>query len=377
MSQLSDRAFVGADETRARLKRIRLVRRWTLADCAKRAKMSAGTLSAIESGKTAPTEDQIASLADAFGYEPRFLTAQRSLTPTTRPWLRAYADASKREADARTALATLAIEYVRALRLKPLPDLIYPMHGDLDDPECIEEAAAEVRHLAGLEADGVVLNAVRAAERLGCVVLPLESEMGRHMGMSVRSDEIPVICASKSGVPGDRQRFTVAHEIGHLALHGSIPPPRDAADSAAMERQANRFAAAFLGPGDALVATLEEISGGKVTLTALAEVKAVWGIAIKGLVGRFKSLGVIDASHAESLYKQISARRWTKAEPVEVPTESAQWFQRSLMLATGSDDVRQACRAACAEIGGNGADLNAFVDWSDVGGVVIPMSKHR
>lgn len=372
-----DRAFTGSDEVRARLKRVRLVRRWTVAECAQRASMSAATLSAIESGKTAPSDEQLAGLSRALGYEPEFLSAERDLGPTTRPWLRAYADASKREADARTALASLAVEYIRALNLKPLPDLLDPQRGDLDDPEHIEEAADEVRQLAGLDPDAVVLNAVRAAERLGCVVLPLESEMGRHLGMSVRSDGVPVLCVAKSGIPGDRQRFTVAHELGHLALHGDVPPPRDASESSAMERQANQFAAAFLGPGDALLRALDEVSGGRVTLTSLAKVKAEWGISIKGLVGRFKSLGVIGAGQAESLYKQISARRWTKTEPVDVPTETAQWFRRSLVLATGIDDLGKACRAVCAQIGANVGDLTAFVDWSDVDAKVVSLAERR
>lgn len=336
-----------------------------MAECAGRASMSAATLSQIESGKTSPSQDQLLGLASALGYELTYLAAERDLGPTSRPWLRAYADASKREADARTALASLAVEYIRALNLRPLPDLLDPVRGDLDDAEYIEEAAGEVREFAGLGPDAVVLNAIRAAERLGCVVLPLESEMGRHLGMSVRSDGLPVMCVAKAGIPGDRQRFTIAHELGHLALHGDAPPPRDAAESSAMERQANRFAAAFLGPGDALLNTLDEVGTGKVTLTSLAKVKAEWGISIKGLVGRFKSLGVISASQAESLYKQISARRWTKVEPVEVPTETAQWFRRSLTISTNNDELVAACGVACSRIGANIGDLIGFVDWTD------------
>jgi len=289
--------------------------------------------------------------------------AELQLLPTTRPWLRAYADASKREADARIAAAETATEYVRTLRLAPLPDLIPPFDGEIDDDEAIDEAAAELRHLAQIEPDAVVTNAVRAAERLGCVVLPLESELGRHLGMSVRSDQLPIVCVARSGVPGDRQRYTIAHELGHLALHGQAAPPRDASEAVRMEKQANRFASAFLGPGDALLDTLEEF-GGKVTLRALAEVKAVWGISIKSLVGRYHSLGIIDADHARSLYKQISARKWSKFEPVDVPTESAQWLSRTLLRKAGTDDLRVAAEALSASIGANGNDLFNFANWT-------------
>lgn len=368
--------FTASGELRARLKRIRLVRRWDQATLAQRAGVSAGTVSAIETGKVRPSDAQIGAIARALGYGTQFLTAELGLVPTSRPWLRAYADASRREADSRTELATLSVEYIRMLSLRPLPDLIPPIYGDLDDEQEIEEAAAEVRALASLDPDAVVGNAVRAAERLGCVVLPLDSEMGRHLAMSVRSDRIPVICVAKSGIPGDRQRFSVAHEIGHLALHAETAPPRDAAEASRMERQANRFAAAFLGPGDALMDTLHQVSRGRVTLNSLAEVKAVWGIAIKGLVGRYKSLGLIDANQAESLYKQISARRWTKIEPVEVPTESAQWFQRSIELTSGisGDPGYQVC---AERIGGNAGDTRAFTDWQSVDATVVPITSLR
>jgi Zn-dependent peptidase ImmA (M78 family) len=170
------------------------------------------------------------------------------------------------------------------------------------------------------------------------------------------------VCVAKHNVPGDRQRFTVAHELGHLTLHGDVPAPRTSADAARLERQANRFASAFLGPADALMASLEE-AGGKVTLNALAHVKATWGISIKGLVGRYRSLGAIDDDHARSLYKQISARKWTIDEPVHVPTESAQWFERTLRLKANSDDLASAARVLADSIGGSTADLLSFADW--------------
>jgi Zn-dependent peptidase ImmA (M78 family)/DNA-binding XRE family transcriptional regulator len=356
-------AFGGtSEEFRQRVKRLRLVRHWDQTELASRSGFSATLLSQIERGRVAPTAEQVEGIARALGYSPSFLAAELDLGPTSRPWLRAYADASKREADARTAAASIAAEYIRHLDLAPLPDLIPPFVGDLSDDLAIEEAATELRLLADIDADAVVGNAIRAAERLGCVVLPLASELGRHLGMSVRADQIPMLSVAKDNVPGDRQRFTVAHELGHLTLHRHAPPPRDADEASRMEKQANRFAAAFLGPADALLETLNDF-GGRVTLTTLTKVKAVWGIAIKGLVGRYRSLGVIDDDHARSLYKQISARKWNKDEPVEVPTESAQWFERTLLRKAGGEDVAVAAAQLAATIGGNGSDLLSFADW--------------
>jgi Zn-dependent peptidase ImmA (M78 family)/DNA-binding XRE family transcriptional regulator len=350
-------------ELRERIKRLRLLRRWDQSELGERAGISATTVSQIETGRVAATSPQIESIASALGYSTSFLSASRGLIPTGRPWLRAYADASRREAEARTAAVTTALEYVRSIGLQPLQDRIPYFDDDPEADFAIEDAAAELRALAELDEDAVVGNAIRAAERLGCIVLPFESELGRHLGMSVRCDGVPVICVAKTKVPGDRQRFTVAHELGHLMLHGSTPPPGDASEATRLERQANRFAAAFLSPGDALLETLDE-NGGRVTLRTLGEIKAVWGVAIKSLVGRLQTLGRIDPDQARSLYKQISARGWSKSEPVDVRTESAVWFDKSLTRRAAVDVLSEASATLAAQVGGNANDLFHFADWS-------------
>ena len=349
-------------EFRERIKRLRLLRRLDQGALADLVGLSATTISQIETGKVAPTREQIVKLAEALGYSPEFLCSELSLNPTTRPWLRAYADASRREADARTAASTTAVEYVRRLDLKPLADLIPRFLGDLDDEDDIEDAAIELRHLAQIDADSVVSNALRAAERLGCVVLPLESELGKHLGMSVRADGIPMISVAKNDLPGDRQRFTVAHELGHLMLHGATPPPRNAQEATQLERQAHRFACAFLAPREAFTETLTEL-GGRITLRTLAEAKAVWGVSIKALVGRCQTVGLIESDQARSLYKQISSREWTKQEPVEVPLESAQWFGRVLTRKAKVESIPEAAKRLADEVGGNALDLLSFADW--------------
>lgn len=84
------------------------------------------------------------------------------------------------------------------------------------------------------------------------------------------------------------------------------------------------LAGAFLAPADPLLADLDQL-GGRVTLTTVAELKKTWGVSIKMLVVRFRQLGRTDDQHARSLYKQISARKWNKAEPVAVGHEHAIW----------------------------------------------------
>src|SRR5688572_15040910 len=93
----------GSAEMRERIKRLRVVRRWDQSMLAARAGLTQPIISHIESGRLTPTKDQVDAIASSLGYSSDFVIADLRLAPTTRPWLRAYADASKKEADARTA----------------------------------------------------------------------------------------------------------------------------------------------------------------------------------------------------------------------------------------------------------------------------------
>lgn len=323
-------------------------------------------VSLIENGRTPVTGAALDAIASVLKCSPDFLRRPTPSPLMTQPLMRAYADAPQRLVDRQLADAALALELVETLELRTIPDRLPIFHGDLADEHTIEQFALDVRAAADLDEGAVVGNSIRTAERLGCVVLPMPDELGRHLGMSVRIDATPVLCLGKSSVddgrqvPGDRQRFTVAHEIGHLSLHSHLGPPRTAQESALYEKQAHRFAGAFLAPGDAMLEELESL-GGRVTLRTLASIKSRWGIAIKALVMRFRALDVIDADHARSLYKQISARGWNKDEPVPVGPETAVWLRLAMekRFATGSDGLRLCAARAGIDV----SHLHRWLDW--------------
>lgn len=351
-----------------RVRQLRLIAGLGQVEFAERIGIANGSVSKIENGRTVisdpATLERIARVLDC---SVEFLGARTEVMPATRPWLRAYADASKKATDQQIADCELAIEFVRRLGLTTIPDTVPIFDGDPSDEQAIEEFALEVRAAASLAEHDVVGNSVRSAERLGCVVLPMGSELGRHVGLSSRVDLTPVIAVSRPSVdpdrnvPGDRQRHTVAHELGHLCMHSSLGPPRTAEEAAAIERQAHRFAGAFLTPAEPLQEELARL-GGRVTLKTLQEIKAVWGVAIKALVVRFRSLGVIDEGQARSLYKQISSRGWNRGEPVDVGNESAVWLDRAIQkwAAAAPDPLH----AVGLESGLGRSHIERWIDWT-------------
>ena len=352
-----------------RIRRLRYVSGLGQVEFAALVGIGGGSISKLVNGRMPVSDDLLTRIGNVVGCSPTFLTADIRMTETTKPWLRAYADAPKRIVDQQVEDCTTAIEAATLLGMRQLPDVLPIFDGDLLDTAAIEEFALDVRAAAELSEGAVVGNAVRAAERLGCVVIPMTDELGKHLGLSVRANGVGVISLGRRthggrGVPGDRQRFTVAHELGHLALHASLAPPSTAEEASLIEKQAHAFAGAFLAPGDAMLDELAEL-GGRVTLQTLSRIKERWGVSIKSLVTRFRSLGVIDADHARSLFKQISARGWNKSEPVSVGNEEAIWYSRALSQATGAS-AAAAINAASTRIGLDRRHFRRWTDWAPI-----------
>lgn len=351
-----------------RLRRIRLASGLGQQELAERAGIAAGTVSMAERGRAFIDDRTLAALAQVLDVDPSYFAHPGPEPESSTPQLRAYADASQKTVDRIQSDSETAVIAIRDLGLRLVDDALPLYDGDRNDALEIERFAEDVRSSAGVREGDPVGNAIRTAERLGCVVLPMDSELGKHMGMSLRVDNLPVVRVSRSStdptdmIPGDRQRFTVAHELGHLALHAGLQAPLSPTEANLREQEAHRFASALLAPGDAVLEDLHSF-GGRVTLSTLSRLKEKWGYSIKAFVVRFRQLGVIDDDHARSLYKQISARRWNKAEPVVVGNESAVWLSKAAsQVAPGTSNAVIATMSRKSGLGE--AYFHRWLEWS-------------
>jgi len=355
-----------------RVRGLRLARNMSQSDLARLVSGGAqegnSVVSKLENGRLPADAAMTTALAVALDCGVEFLLSPPLEMVASRSWLRAYADAPARVLESVVADNLLVEEVVRRLKLQRMPERMPTFDGDANDDYEIEQYAEDVRLAAEIPEGSVVPNAMRAAERLGCVVLPLPGELGRHLGMSQRIDGVPFIRVSRPGdrhlgVPGDRQRFTLVHEIGHLGMHAEVPPPESADDARIIERQAHRFAGAFLTPAEPLLEDWHRL-GGRVTLTVLKELKATWGVSIKALVMRLQQLGVVESDQATSLYRQISARGWNKSEPVETTNEEPIWLSRALARRFAVDSPIIGVREAARALSLSDAYLLPWIDWS-------------
>lgn len=315
--------------------RVRLARDYlqiSQKELAATADVSQSAISQIEKGGKV-SDGTLQSISDATGYSMRFFQSG-ALPDLPELSMRFRRSASTRRRDEKRLRAHVrqGLELVTDLeRQAELPSVrIEPTHDPGIDDDAIEEIALETRRHLGIGPADPVPNLMRAVERAGVVVFGGTAEVDGHEAVSawpLYPAGRPVVCYTR-GKPGDRQRLSIAHEIGHLVLH-----QLRAVESERAETEAFRFGAALLLPRKAAVEEIEP----PVTLRTLAWTKARWGVSIGALIMRCRDLRIIDQRRSTSLHIQLGTRGWKKSEPVEVPTERPTLLSQALRLVHGTD----------------------------------------
>lgn len=188
--------------------------------------------------------------------------------------------------------------------------------------------AVRTRVSLGFSPEEPIVNLIRAIERVGVFVIAVHLKVDEHDAFSLWAREeksIPVLVVS-AGKSGDRLRFSVAHELGHIMLHRGI-----IAGTKIHEREADAYASELLLPSRSM--RLEMIP--PINLTKLAELKARWGVSIQALLMRALHLEIITMRQYKYLYQQISARGWRTKEPVEIPVERPRLIRQMIEKAYG------------------------------------------
>ncbi|MFC9291486.1 helix-turn-helix domain-containing protein [Streptomyces sp. NPDC057052] len=306
-----------------RLRTLRDLLGLTGSDLAEMTGLSQSWISQVETNAREPSEDRLRLVAEATDTPLSFFFAKPSSVPLDSLRFRKMASAS------RTLTRRISTFYGESFRVTeevtsearyPSPPLPYATAQDLTE-EDIEELAEQTRVALRLAPDKPIPHLTRALERAGVAVAPivLPDPAGggvttnKHFGVSYWAGigETALI-AYFPGQQGDRDRFTLAHELGHLVLHSFRPRAADP------EGEANRFAGALLFPRVRAALDITD----RLTLEGYARLKANWGMSIQALVLRGAAVGNIGESRKKSLYVQISQRGWRKNEPVNVGQES-------------------------------------------------------
>ena len=166
-----------------------------------------------------------------------------------------------------------------------------------------EQLAGQVREEAGQISLPIKVEEIARLRGARVVYEPMARELS---GLLYRDGDTVVIGVN-SIHPPNRQRFTIAHEIGHLVLHQGRPvvldhvvrlnfrDPRSGTATDTEEIEANQFAAELLMPGEMVRAEVHRAqeAGGRLDQRLLRDLAEGFGVSVEAIGNRLTNLGVL------------------------------------------------------------------------------------
>lgn len=239
-----------------------------------------------------------------------------------------------------TAMMEQRIELLNAFPRPPFTPFQIPkgLKKDIQSFDELEDLANQVRTIWQLGLNPIA-DLTDTLEGLGLFVLVVEEDNPKFSGLTatVRTEggaEYPIIVVS-SLWPGDRQRFTLAHELGHLLLQNRLSPHLDE------EKACDCFAGAFLAPKVAI----EQALGKKrqaLEWNELYVLKQELGLSMLGCLIRAKQCHIIAEPTYLKMMKVFSMQGWRKEEPGEaLPVETPNLFLQLVYRALAEQHISE------------------------------------
>jgi Zn-dependent peptidase ImmA (M78 family) len=289
----------------------REARGWTQGDLAKNSGVPQGTISKAENGLLELDDDRLEAIAAALGYPPKLLQIDAHAEAVPRLFNRKLKTTPAGELRAAQARVNLARLHLSRLMdgVDVEHELVFPTL-DLDELDGdIEQAAQLVRRTWRLPM-GPVRDLTAAVEAAGGIIAELNFGTKKiDAAAQWPRGGVPYFFV-RPGLPPDRYRFNLAHEIGHMVLH-HVPDPK-------REDEAHHFAGALLVPA----AELRPQIPTKLNLAELYELKHYWGVSMAMLVMRAAQIGAITERQKRSYFQMANARGMRNSEPGQLPTET-------------------------------------------------------
>lgn len=309
-----------------RLTLARELRGLTKTDLAARIQKTPAAVSQFEGGRARPEPGTVGALALALQVPAGFFARAggREPVPTEAAYFRSLRSTSQARRRQLLSRAVLACELLDLLENEvefpaaEVPQVDTPPRS----PEEIEGVAEAVRAEWGLGL-GPITNLVALLESKGILVLKLSQEETDVDAFSVRSGQRPLVFLVAAKDSTSRTRMDGSHELAHLVIHHDAAP-----GSIAMEREANRFASAFLFPREHF------LKEGPRSLNwgLMYELKQRWGVSVAAIVRRAFDLGMIGEATYRRGFMHLNKTGQRKREDHEPPAEEPTLLRESLRL---------------------------------------------
>ena len=291
-------------------------------------RVTAQAIGKYERDESTPRSGVLTALADALSVPEEYLLAKGEMTLEAVEFRKKRIASRREEAQVEAKVLRLLERYLMVEEFLGLTSINwdkpreapYPVVSDSGEAD---RAAHSLRLYWGLGIDPIP-NLVELVEERGIKVLSVA--LGNIDGLMARvrragKNSVPVLVVNDNGW-GERQRLTMAHELGHLVL--------EVAANIDDEKAAYRFAGAFLMPAEVL---REAIGKHRTSIVwgELFALKQLFGVSVQALTYRCKDLGVFSQTLFRQLFHEFSRLGWRRPpyrEPVSIKREIPRRFER-------------------------------------------------
>lgn len=281
-------------------------------DLAKSLEISQGYLSKIEKKLATPDSHLLSKIAQTLDYPVSFFFLQERKKD-------AHLDFFRKQ----KTISTLEISYIKA------HINIYRLHAeilvkDIDfnveripqyEVSPVNSPADIANNLRGFWSipNGPINNLTALLEEHGFIIIFSNIvDTVKFSGCSFFSRNYHPVIILNRNMSGDRIRFTLAHELGHLLMHKDeiLENERN------IEKEANDFASELLLPTEEVREKLR-----KIDLNTLRRMKYYWKVSMAAILEKAKYLNTITADQYKYMRMKFSKNGWNVEEPDPIERE--------------------------------------------------------
>lgn len=294
-----------------RLREIRIARKMTLAQLATNIGVTKQAVSKYECGKSIPSTETINKIITVLNVPIQFLTktAIKTVESNTLLFFRTNSSTTKTQMDFADIISKWGYEILDGIStLESINEVNLP---DFDTSLSISEKAKTLRSFWGID-NLPIDNMISLLENNGIFVFVINSSGINTDAYSRIINNIPVVIVNGDKGTSARQRFSLAHELGHLVLHRNLTDADFELRAKEIEKEASLFASNFLMPPDKFSASVIAPK-----LEHFLELKKEWKVSISAMIYHCKQIKILDDKKADALQMQLSKKWGRKTEPLD------------------------------------------------------------
>ncbi len=286
----------------------------TQTELADKLQLHKANISRLEKGDTPVTEKILLGIAGATHFPPQFFLQQGGPIPVNLSYRKRQQVPAKiiSAINAQINIIRRQVQFItRALQLKPPALPVY----EVTEKQSPAQIASLLRKKWNVTVP-IITHCCKLLEEKGIIICSFDFGTERVDSRSMLTDdEYPIILLNSSAL-ADKQRFSLAFELGHLIMHTFcvVPHHRN------INHEANGFAAEFLMPAKEILHDFKE----GITLPLLGELKRKWKVSMIALLYRADDLGLLTPNQKRYLLQQFNEQKIRRREPPQLDAQKEQ-----------------------------------------------------